>query len=377
MAARPWPCSPPTSGSRCAGGRSPKPDGPGHDGDPRASPTSSGLLQAYAELLPAVNTLVGHHFTRTLVQVALDHVEQVGSRPNGRPSRPGGAGADPERTGAGAGDTPPVGATSDPALPDGPDADRPDHGRRTRPIGTSVGRRRPGRRGRPAHRCGEDGPGPVDVRRHRPPLRPGEPDDDLRARRPVADASRCPGPRAAARLARSSTWPAAPGTSSASWPRRAAARSGWTCRGGCWRPTTPGLPLAQADGSAPAAGDRVGGRDHLRLRPAQLHRSRRRLRRIRPGGPPGRPHQPPRGGRTRTRASSGPGHRIWFRRVVPLIGGLVSDAAAYRYLPRSTAYLPPTDELRSCSTGRFLGGQPAPPVGRAQPAHHRHPAGRP
>jgi len=37
------------------------------------------LLQAYAELLPAVNTLVGHHFTRTLINVALDHVEQVGS----------------------------------------------------------------------------------------------------------------------------------------------------------------------------------------------------------------------------------------------------------------------------------------------------------
>ena len=38
-----------------------------------------GLLLAYAELLPAVNTLVGHHFTRTLVKVALAHVEQVGS----------------------------------------------------------------------------------------------------------------------------------------------------------------------------------------------------------------------------------------------------------------------------------------------------------
>jgi DNA-binding transcriptional MerR regulator len=42
-------------------------------------PAVEGLLQAYAELLPAVNTLVGHHFTRTLVRVALDHVEQEGS----------------------------------------------------------------------------------------------------------------------------------------------------------------------------------------------------------------------------------------------------------------------------------------------------------
>ncbi len=44
------------------------------------------LLQAYAELLPAVNTLVGHHFTRTLVNVALDHVEQVGSEAEREPS---------------------------------------------------------------------------------------------------------------------------------------------------------------------------------------------------------------------------------------------------------------------------------------------------
>ena len=42
-------------------------------------PAVDGLLQAYAELLPAVNTLVGQHFTRTLVKVALDHVDRVGS----------------------------------------------------------------------------------------------------------------------------------------------------------------------------------------------------------------------------------------------------------------------------------------------------------
>ena len=35
------------------------------------------------------------------------------------------------------------------------------------------------------------------------------------------------------------------------------------------------------------------------------------------------------------------GHAVWFRRVVPWIGGRLSgDAAAYRYLPASTAYLP-------------------------------------
>jgi demethylmenaquinone methyltransferase/2-methoxy-6-polyprenyl-1,4-benzoquinol methylase len=39
------------------------------------------------------------------------------------------------------------------------------------------------------------------------------------------------------------------------------------------------------------------------------------------------------------------GHAFYFRRVVPLIGGALSDRQAYRYLPRSTAYLPPPAEL--------------------------------
>jgi len=38
-------------------------------------------------------------------------------------------------------------------------------------------------------------------------------------------------------------------------------------------------------------------------------------------------------------------HGVWFRRVVPFVGGLVSDRAAYRYLPASTSYLPPTPAL--------------------------------
>ena len=47
--------------------------------DESADPDTDRLLQAYSELLPAVNTLVGHHFTRTLVKTALDHVERIGS----------------------------------------------------------------------------------------------------------------------------------------------------------------------------------------------------------------------------------------------------------------------------------------------------------
>ncbi len=38
-------------------------------------------------------------------------------------------------------------------------------------------------------------------------------------------------------------------------------------------------------------------------------------------------------------------HRAWFRRLVPFVGGLVSDRDAYRYLPASTSYLPPVVAL--------------------------------
>jgi len=39
------------------------------------------------------------------------------------------------------------------------------------------------------------------------------------------------------------------------------------------------------------------------------------------------------------------GHGVYFGRVVPLVGGLLSDRNAYQYLPRSVAYLPPEEDL--------------------------------
>ncbi|MDQ4148869.1 MAG: ubiquinone/menaquinone biosynthesis methyltransferase [Actinomycetota bacterium] len=39
------------------------------------------------------------------------------------------------------------------------------------------------------------------------------------------------------------------------------------------------------------------------------------------------------------------GHRLYFHKVVPLIGGALSDRHAYTYLPRSAAYLPPPKDL--------------------------------
>ncbi len=39
------------------------------------------------------------------------------------------------------------------------------------------------------------------------------------------------------------------------------------------------------------------------------------------------------------------GHALYFKKIVPLLGGLLSDREAYAYLPRSTAYLPSTHDL--------------------------------
>jgi demethylmenaquinone methyltransferase/2-methoxy-6-polyprenyl-1,4-benzoquinol methylase len=44
-------------------------------------------------------------------------------------------------------------------------------------------------------------------------------------------------------------------------------------------------------------------------------------------------------------------HSVYFDRVVPLVGGLLSDRHAYRYLPKSTAYLPPPEVIRTMLSG--------------------------
>ncbi len=52
------------------------------------------------------------------------------------------------------------------------------------------------------------------------------------------------------------------------------------------------------------------------------------------------------------------GHGIYFGKVVPLIGGLLSDPTAYRYLPKSLAYLPePTVMLERLRAAGFSGVQ--------------------
>jgi DNA-binding transcriptional MerR regulator len=52
-------------------------DGVGVDGSDDEN--AAQLVEAFTVLLPAVTTLVEHHFTRTLLKAAFDHIEQVGS----------------------------------------------------------------------------------------------------------------------------------------------------------------------------------------------------------------------------------------------------------------------------------------------------------
>ncbi len=49
------------------------------------------------------------------------------------------------------------------------------------------------------------------------------------------------------------------------------------------------------------------------------------------------------------------GHKIHFGKIVPLIGSLLSDSTAYRYLPESVSYLPAFEDLTSMlSTAGFI-----------------------
>jgi demethylmenaquinone methyltransferase/2-methoxy-6-polyprenyl-1,4-benzoquinol methylase len=59
------------------------------------------------------------------------------------------------------------------------------------------------------------------------------------------------------------------------------------------------------------------------------------------------------------------GHGVWFRHVVPRIGALLSDSAAYRYLPKSVAYLPNERALgRMLEHAGFTGVTNRPLAGR-------------
>jgi demethylmenaquinone methyltransferase/2-methoxy-6-polyprenyl-1,4-benzoquinol methylase len=50
------------------------------------------------------------------------------------------------------------------------------------------------------------------------------------------------------------------------------------------------------------------------------------------------------------------GHGLYFGKVVPLVGGLLSDRGAYQYLPRSVAYLPPPNRMVAMMSEAGFGG---------------------
>ncbi len=68
------------------------------------------------------------------------------------------------------------------------------------------------------------------------------------------------------------------------------------------------------------------------------------------------------------------GYDLWFTRAVPALGAALSDKEAYRYLPQSVAYLPPTPVLRAMlARGGLLRRRDPPPGRRAEPAGGGHP----
>ncbi len=50
------------------------------------------------------------------------------------------------------------------------------------------------------------------------------------------------------------------------------------------------------------------------------------------------------------------GHNLYFGKVVPFVGGLLSDRDAYRYLPQSVAYLPPPPTMMTMMAGAGFTG---------------------
>ena len=166
-----------------------------------------------------------------------------------------------------------------------------------------------------------------------------------------------PRPGAAAR--RCSTSPAAPATSAASWPRQGlrADRRRPVVRDAGRRPRT-GAPLRAGRRAAPAGARRVGRRRDLRVRAAQPRRARRRSSPSWPASCDPAVASPCSRWPSRPTRSCGWGHGVYFGKVVPRIGGLLSDAAAYRYLPKSVAYLP--EPRRAAGHAAPTPGSPTP-----------------
>ena len=98
------------------------------------------------------------------------------------------------------------------------------------------------------------------------------------------------------------------------------------------------LRLPLADGSVSVAVSGFALRNFTAIPPVLAELARV----LRPGGRVGLLEvDEPRAGPLRL------GHALYFRRVVPALGTLLSDGRAYRYLPASAAYLPEGEGLRA------------------------------
>ncbi len=71
----------PGAGRPGAGGEADDAGGPGAQGTTQSGggADTERLVAAFHSLLPAATTLVTHHFTRVLLQTALDHIERIGT----------------------------------------------------------------------------------------------------------------------------------------------------------------------------------------------------------------------------------------------------------------------------------------------------------
>ena len=282
------------------------------------------LVEAFRVLLPAVTTLVAHHFRRVLLEVAQEHLESVGEDDRARGGR-----TSPPRAGSRAGRREPRHRRRVADLPDLDDKPRVVEAMfdRIAPRYDALNRVLTFRMDVAWRRTAVDA---LALAARVASARPR-----VRHRRPL--------PHARARRSR-------PGR------RRLLGRA-------CCAPRTPTRPLVRADALRLPVRRRDVRRAHVRLRAAQLRRARAGARRVRPGAAPRRSGRAARRRRAREparpRRCTAPGSAT----SCPFVGGLVSDRAAYRYLPASTAYLPPLPEL--------LGARRRRGNRRREPAHAR------
>ncbi len=278
------------------------------------------LVEAFRELLPAVTTLVSHHFRRVLLETAEDHIEWA---------------ATPRRAGESA-----LERRATVPLPQGEE--------KARAVRAAV-------------------------RHDLAALRPREPRDDVRDGRGLAPPR---GARAAAagRLARRR-----PRLRDRRPLPRAASAPGYRAVGFDF---SHGMLVNARDRGAARRGrrrcgcrsrDARGRRRHVRVRAAQRRLARRVLRGAGARRAARRPHRAARRERARQPRAARRPRRVLQPRRAGRSAGSLSDRDAYSYLPRSMAYLPgPAEMVSMLREAGFPDAAPASALGRRHAAARGH-----